>query len=159
MKNESRIMILVAVAALVVGCAPAKYVPTSNEELFGTWVNPSLTNQKIVLDASSFSEYSTPASEKPNTHGTMQIVRKWTDSEGNIWYQTYEVSDDYWGIKNAPHQTLHKLSKSATVWEHVGLWVDHHDPRFFPDKLDQSIASKASNPMTGYRVYYRQKQP
>jgi len=141
---------------LVAACAPAKYVPGANEELYGTWINQGLLIEKITVDAASLKEFNIPSNPEPNQQFALQIDRKWTDPQGNIWYQTEEtVTGAY--LKGSKHQMLHKLSKDGTVWESMGTWVDRFDAREFPAKIDpkQVSADPSWNPSSGYRIYYR----
>ncbi len=157
--NRVRWVLLALLAAIVFlstnACSPGRYVAQPNEELSGTWINEKMTNQKIAVDAGSLREFNIPSNPSPDIQGIVQITKKWTDSEGSVWYWTCDTIDNWWGLKAVPHQTLHKVSKSGTVWEQVGLWVDKFDNRNFPTKIDSSLVPRPYDPLSGYRVYYR----
>jgi hypothetical protein len=122
------------------------YVPITNEELTGTWINTdySDTHQKLVVYHYGYYEgYGVVDRKYPIEKGTMTIVDKWTDSERNIWFKTYHRTS--W-IKTFYYQ-INKINSSGTIWEYY--W----DLDDFPTeaKID------ANNPYhRNYRIYYRQ---
>lgn len=129
------------------------YRPKANEELYGTWTNESygvMTSaifmpQKEVIDASGHVAYTNISDHDPAGKGTERIASKWIDSEGNIWYKTFGTISN--GDKVLTIQTLHKLSKSATVQEYVSVWLSKPDPNNYPTKIDPKDAN--------YRIYNR----
>jgi len=145
----------IAAVALVLleSTAWAQYVPKSNEELYGTWTNDKTTNafhvQKRVHTADGdVKEYDEVSGSTLLAKGPSRIDRKWTDSDGNIWYEAYErlTSGVYAGYD---FQRLFKLSKSATVLE----YVQHHGysgPKNYPTKIDPGRSD--------YKIFYRAAQ-
>ena len=75
----------------VVGYAQEKYVPKDNEELYGTWANEKMQFQKPMNFKGGFKDYVRIEDATPMGVGIENITKKWTDSEGNIWCQTFGV--------------------------------------------------------------------
>jgi hypothetical protein len=139
----------VVLAALILlgSCAPGKYTPKANEELYGTWINKSYGGhydplpsrgdpQKEVIDSDGYHVFRFVDDPGQYFVGAETIISKWTDSEGNIWYKTYKGAwSDVNGKTKVPH-FLYKLSKSATVRECVYAIRDTYTPSAFPTKID-----------------------
>ena len=69
--------------------------------------------------------------------GPQEIAKKWTDSEGNIWYNTFgEGSNRNKVIK---WQELDKLSKSGDVMEYVSVWLSNSIPTNIQPRSTQVI--------------------
>lgn len=145
---------IVSVALLlIVSTVWAQYVPKSNEELYGTWTNDKTINafhvQKRVHTADGrVKEYDDLSGSTLLAEGPSRIDRKWTDSDGNVWYEVYErlTAGVYAGYD---FQRLFKLSKSATVLE----YVQNHGyvgPNNYPAKIDPSGGA--------YKIFYRAAQ-
>ncbi len=118
-----------------------KYTPKENEELYGTWINTqypglgSMRPQKIVVTADGYKRYLLVSDSAPSSQeqeGTLQIISKWTDDEGNIWYRSFLTVT----LRGATIAELDKLSNSATVWESVWAYAPTPDPDNFPKKID-----------------------
>ena len=150
---------VVLIALILLGsCAPGKYVPKANEELYGTWINKSYSGhydllnddhaQKEVIDSNGYHVFRFVDDFAEYYVGAETITSKWTDSEGNIWYKTYKGGWNQNEIKTSvvPH-FLYKLSKSATVRESVYANRDTYTPSAFPTKIDPKDQS--------YLVYNR----
>jgi hypothetical protein len=63
-----------------------------SEEICCTWINTEYTSdsrpQKIEFHIDgTFAAYKTKPSADATQRGTFQIIKKWKDSEENIWYQ------------------------------------------------------------------------
>jgi hypothetical protein len=101
-------LLLLLVPFLLPGCASAPapplpsgllvpesfYVPAADEPLFGTWVNPKLTNKswypKVIIHPWGLYEvFGSPSDEAYDWRGTATIVEKWTDAQGNTWYKQF----------------------------------------------------------------------
>ena len=106
------------------------YVPKANEELYGTWINEKMDPPKTVQTTEGYHDYAKVSDTIPYLTGPEKIVKSWTDSEGNVWYQTY--SEEF----GAKYQTLQKVSKNGTVREMVAELVAEFDPKWFPTKVD-----------------------
>jgi len=151
------VVLTVLLVMLVQSCAPAKYTPKANEELYGTWINKGYSGhyardvdhaQKEVIDSTGYQAFRFVDDVGKYWVGAETITSKWTDSEGNIWYKTYKgVRDWDDGMKPEVPHFLYKLSKSATVRESVYAVRDIYTPSAFPTKIDPKDAS--------YRVYNR----
>ena len=94
---------------------------------------------------------STSPRRPPSLEFNWQIENKWTDSDGNIWYQTCEaitsgVSQGK-DLKGQRSQALHKLSQSGTMWESMLASVDMYDSGKYP--------SDVSAVAEDYHVYNR----
>jgi hypothetical protein len=71
-----------------------KYVPGSDEELYGTWTNEHnggdiFHPQKVVITPGGYTAYSMISDTNPLFVWKSWIDSKWTDSEGNIWYKVF----------------------------------------------------------------------
>jgi hypothetical protein len=145
---------LILSSIMLGGCATGKYVPTQNEELYGTWINDqppavgkkTVNAQKVVISADKYKVYYHVSDDSAMSEGMEVITSKWTDSAGNIWCKallTY-TAGNFNGTKN---QMLYKLSKSATVLELEWSMVGDFDPSQYPTEVD----SKDSE----YGILYR----
>jgi len=105
--------------------------------------------QKAVITAGRYEFYHGISDTAPYQTGTVEIQAKWTDSEGNIWYKTFDtVTGGIWkGIRS---QGLYKLSKSGTVLEKQFNRIGGGDfgPNNYPPKIDP----KSDYP---YTILYR----
>ena len=142
MKTErllSLVPIVLLASILLGGCASGKYVPTANEQLYGTWINEKSINQfhvqKAICTSDGWKEYYNISDTFPLNEGTREIVSKWVDDNGNIWYKTFSTITfgKNTGLKG---QELNKLSKSCTVWESVVEPVGEFNSSSFPKKID-----------------------
>ena len=96
------------------------YVPKRNEEIYGTWENKNYegktAGEKVVYFYWGYGEsYRTEKSEAPSWKFGFTIVDKWSDSAGNIWYKSYEITTNDYSV----YFTLSRISKDATVLEYV----------------------------------------
>jgi hypothetical protein len=125
--------------------AQEKYIPTADEEIYGTWTNKDHFPQKVVTGPDGYKAYNFMSDSAPIEEGTVTIDSKWTDQDGNVWYKTFGTVT-YGTYKGSTYQELHKLSKSGTVSETVDAFGDF-DPNKYPTRI---------NPMAEtYRIYYR----
>ena len=136
---KRRIVVVFALVLILLGgCAPGKYIPNPNEELYGTWTNEKAAPQRIVIFAGGFKQYTLMSDTVPTwSQGTNEIASKWQDAAGDIWYKIY-VTDMPGGEK---FQTLAKISKSGTVFEHVYAEVAEFNPKNFPTKVTPNSAT------------------
>jgi hypothetical protein len=86
------------------GWSQEKLVVTADDMYFGTWTNESLYIQESVNFLGGYEDYAKISSEKPYAEGTEQIVKKWTDSDGNVWYHAFGTvtSGSYAGFRFHP---------------------------------------------------------
>jgi hypothetical protein len=141
--------VLTCSVLLLGGCGPGKYVPKANEEIYGTWTNPESAQQKVVISPSGWLIYAYTDDASEIWGGTGQIVQKWTDSQGVIWYKTFStITSGYGGGRGGRSQSLYRLSKGGTVMEAQEAVVSDFDPKQFPAKIDPKDRDN-------YRIYFR----
>ena len=132
-------------------CYGQSYVPTPNEEIYGTWTNDKSINligfQKTVVTADGFQNYADTSDSVPREKGVSQIDTKWTDSEGNIWYKTFGTVTGVENRRTTKFQNLVKVSKSGTVMEIVHRHPRDFDSSNYPTKIDPDD--------NNYGIYYR----
>jgi hypothetical protein len=118
------------------------YLPKSNEEIYGTWINKDMSIQKRINYYWGYGEsYREASSETPTYRITFTIVEKWIDSEGNVWFKNFTL---HTGNLNPVFEIL-KISNNGTVCESVRNQGD------FPSKEELNV----NHPY--YSIYYRQE--
>jgi hypothetical protein len=137
---------VVLVSISLSGFGQDKYIPKPNEELYKTWENDNTYPQKTVNFLGGYKDYYLNTDPTPTAgEGTEQIMKKWTDAHGNIWYWTFGkiTVGRYAGME---WQCLSKISHKGTLKEEVvAAPVYGFDPNT-PLDLDPSNRT--------YRVYY-----
>jgi hypothetical protein len=133
------------------GWSQEKLSVAKDDMYFGTWTNTGLDIQKSVNFLGGYRDYSKVADEKPYAAGTEQIAKKWTDSDGNVWYHAYGTvtSGAYAGFR---FQNLMKFSKSGTVREQ--MWttaVGNFDDSGYATRLN-------STDTMHYTIRYRSQE-
>jgi hypothetical protein len=120
---------------LLGGCAQP------NKQLFyGTWTNEKGHYQKTVHTSDGIVQnFNLLSDASPVEQAKVQIVKCWSDSEGNVWCNTEGT------IIEGPHkntvpkvQTLERISKSGTFLEVMVKGVVEFNPQSFPTKIDPS---------------------
>jgi len=151
MRNPVRAMCLLLMSFLTciaVGCATGK--PSYNflfDECCGVWVNGSYNALEkkaaiiIYYPDMTWEAFQTDSSIQPMWRGTISIMEKWRDREGNCWYK---ITTNQLGFNIIAYE-LWKLNKEGTILE--GVW----NFRYIPREIDQEDAS--------YSVYYRFDSP
>ncbi len=133
--------------------AQEKYVPTPNEEIYGTWINEKMNPPKEMKNPDgSFADYFPITYAKPFMGGTEEIFKRWTDSEGNVYYDTF-VTYTFGSPMISRTQNFCKVSKSGTVLEVI--WVSVSD--FAPDKFP-TPETEVNKMTSGYLIYYRAEE-
>ena len=141
-------------ALLILSGAPKPYVPTDNEEIYGTGINHTYKSgmgvsywgwfvQKIVFTPGGIVESYAGANDIAYHTGTYSIIDKWTDSDGNTCYKVITV----WGDKTYGQTTLyelHRISKTESTWEYITSLND------FPAAMDTEHRE--------YHIYYRPEE-
>ena len=157
MKSDRLLVFVLFVSFLVLatgGCGPRKYTPKSSEELYGTWVNTSYSGrfspgiyypQKEAIDSSGYRVFRLLDDHAKYWVGKEQIVAKWIDQEGNVWYRTNRASSN--GQKAIVLKCLYKLSKSSTIRESEWKESDTSSSGGFPTGIDSKDPT--------YRIYNR----
>jgi hypothetical protein len=116
------------------------------EELHATWINRNMKPQKTSSFPGGYRDFAMMTFTKPAAEGTEEISRRWTDSAGDIWYETFGT------VTSGPDtgkkfQALTRISKSWTVRETVSVTVGDFSPDGYPGAIDPQAAS--------YRIYFR----
>ena len=150
---KDRLSLLAAVVTLlalmqVVGWAQDKYVPSGDEELYGTWTNDKTFPPKIVMSPDGTTKQYFPISSlKVFREGTVEIFKKWIGSDGSIYYYTLERLTSG-ADKGRKTRFLWRVSESGKVLEMV--WRPAGST-FDPDGMPTEIDPKDSN----YQVFTR----
>jgi hypothetical protein len=136
-------------SAMNVQAGEKPYAPKDNEELYGSWVNADysaekgftdrMQTQRIVFRADwTFERFAWVDRDVSEWKDWYKITKKWTDSEGNVWYKIH------WQIFYLREQCgLFKISNSGRKCEFVSDPIEYG----YPKKIDPHAFS--------YRVYYR----
>lgn len=147
---------LVLLCIITLGAtAQDKYIPTPNEELYGTWTSkqydPTWQQQKSVVTADGEKRYAKATDAVPLEESTLHIDAKWTDSDGNIRYKVYGVvtSGPFTGYN---WQALERISKSGTVRETQLSTAAQYDPEWYPTDL------KPDDTYSFYKIRYRAQE-
>jgi hypothetical protein len=90
-----------------------------SDEICCNWVNTKYVSgnrpQKLILNYDgTFATYKTKAGTDALKRGMFQIIKKWKDSEENIWYQIKMQ-----GLKYGTKYKLAKVSKDGNKLEFV----------------------------------------
>jgi len=147
MKTKTVILISAALVMFVpIGAyAQGKYLPKPNEELCKTWENVNTYPQKTVQFVGGYKDYDLITDPTPTGEGIEQIMKKWTDADGNIWYWTFGkiTVGRYAGVQ---WQCLSKISHNGTLKEEVVVAPAYEFDPNNPAELDPGNRT--------YRVYY-----
>jgi len=171
MKTKILILVLLVIFFPLMSAAQ-QYVPTENEEVYGTWVNTEYSGdyteeQKIrtrleILMTEDVSEligiekvifypggkcqlFPTTLTTAPIGEVEYAIASKWTDSDGSILYkQAWVHYFEYHGkFEKDRNFTTIKVNASKQTIEFV------FDDADYPTEVDPEHSK--------YRIYYRQK--
>jgi len=116
----------------------ASCVQPNKQLWYGTWTSEKGPYQKSVHAPDGMvQDFSLLSDTTPVQRLKMQIVRCWSDSEGNTWFNNEGT------VLEGPHknsipkfQTLEKISKSGSVLEVMARGVVEFNPKNFPTKID-----------------------
>jgi opacity protein-like surface antigen len=150
--NKGMVLIVVLVVLMAASgyAQTSDYIPKANEELYGTWTNENMSPQKTVNFAGGCKDFDLLSDSVSFGGGTEQIASTWKDSEGNIWYKTFDKGTAGGAYAGYKWQALQKLSKSGTVREFEVKRVSEFDPNSYPTRVDAKDSS--------YKIYYRAKK-
>ena len=132
MKRKTRVwkgVLILLAALLILSGAPKPYVPTEDEEIYGTGINKSYRAgmgvsywgwypQKMVFKPDGLIEMYPGANDIAYFTGKYVIMDKWKDSEGNACYKIITT----WGDKIYGQTTLyelHRISRTEPTWEYI----------------------------------------
>jgi hypothetical protein len=127
--------------------AQDKYLPKPDEVLYGTWANEKMFPPKWIMKPDgSYEQYNPVSNTVPFERGRFEIWKKWTDSNGTVWY--YVACTVTSGVRPGfMFQATWKIRQSGNVAE----WVRRHVARF-----DESYFMSTVNPKDlAYRLYHR----
>lgn len=149
MKTRRAIFLVAGITMLVFaqlgGWAQEKYVPKENEELFGRWKDDKVADQQTVYYSAGFKIYFRSTDNILLDEATQEIEKKWTDTQGNIWYKTLGLF-----VGKSPHagskfQALYEVDNSKTE---LTCWVNT------VYQYDSSKYPPESNPKADYEFHY-----
>ena len=104
---------------------------------YGTFTKENGNWQKSVRTPGAFKHYLKLSDTAPSEEGTLQIIKAWTDSEGNTWFQTYSTFTSSPTLKTFPKaEYLEKISKDGTTLEVMVNGVVEFNPKSLPTKMD-----------------------
>jgi hypothetical protein len=127
---------VLAVFLVATGCGPRHYVAKANEEIYGTWTSTQRSPHKLVmLSDGTWEEYIYESDAAPTYKGTYQIIDKWKDAEGNVWYKEFVKLTFPTGTKEMT-QELDRIDRLGHVWEFDFDYVSHYDPLNFPKEIN-----------------------
>ena len=151
MKTKALVSILIFVLAVLIiseGFATEKKVTKRDYRFFsGTWINEEYNSRAfnakyIIRRDGTYDAYNRLSDTGKNWIGYYEIVEKWIDDEGNIWYKMHVWT----GVKvegKPMSYELDKFSNSGKVWEYISL------DGGFPTEMDVNHH--------WYHIYYRQE--
>jgi hypothetical protein len=140
--------VLVPILAIVVlgGCAPAKYVPKENEEIYGTWVNLDAGRQKLLEQPGTWKLFIYVDDAQPSESGACQLVKKWKDAAVNTWYWV-NLSQLGGAVPSGNRQGLVKIDATGKTLEISSLDIGAFDNKTYPKVIDTKNDS--------YGIYHR----
>ena len=146
MKTRTFVSILILVLTTLIiseGFATEKKVTKRDYKFFsGTWINEEYDSHPfmakyIIYRDGTFDAYNKTSDTGKKYIGCYEIVEKWIDSEGNIWYKMHNIT----GESAFNSYLLCKISDSGRIYEVVSSQDD------YPTELGQNHIK--------YRIYYR----
>jgi hypothetical protein len=152
MKTRFATLLTTGIAMLILaqfgGWAQNKYVPKENEELFGRWKDVKAADMQTVFDSVGFKTYYGSTNNVVLNEATLEIDKKWTDAQGNIWYRALGLcvgQSPYVGTK---FQALYEVDTSKTELKCKLNTVNEYDPSNYPTEN----GSEATNEYSFHRV-------
>jgi hypothetical protein len=132
--------LLAATLASMVLLVTASCSQPDKNLIYGTWSSDRGPIQKSVHTPDGMVRNYTHLSDSAAVEEAKdQIVKCWSDSQGNVWYTSQGT------IIVGPHkntvpriQTLTKISQSGTFLETMMRGVVEFNPKNFPTKIDPS---------------------
>ena len=118
--------------------AQEKYTPREDEELYGTWTNDKMFPPQLVENADgTFEEHFPVSHPKAFRSGTIEIVKKWTGSDGSVYYYSLDTIT-FGADKGRKARALWKISELGKVLEVVRRITSSttFDPNGMPTEID-----------------------
>lgn len=118
--------------------AQEEFTPSENEELYGTWTNEQTFPPQLVENPDgTFEEHSPIANPKAFRRGTIKIVKKWTGSDGCIYYYSLDTTTSG-ADRGRRIKALWKISELGKVLEVVRRITasSEFDPKGMPTEID-----------------------
>jgi hypothetical protein len=112
-----------------------------NKQLwYGAWTSEKGPYQKSIHNSDGMVEnFSQLSDATPTERANVQIVKCWSDSEGNVWFNTQGTVIEGPHKNSAPKvQTLERINKTGTLLEVMVRGVAEFNPKSFPTKIDPS---------------------
>lgn len=139
----------VCLMLLLASCVRRPYDAKQDEEIYGTWTSKTASYHKVVIYSNgTWENYVYETDQTPVHKGTFQIVEKWRDANGIVWYKqlVQTTSGTAAGVKS---QTLDRIEATGDVWESdFNLYFDKIDPNSFPTTI---------NPKSYFYTKYQRK--
>ncbi len=135
---KTRLSVLVVVASFLPMILIAGCTQPNKEAYYGTWINEKGHYQKMVHISDGIVQNFTLLSDTaPTERAQVQIVKCWSDSDGNVWFNVQGT------ILEGPHkntvpkiQTLERINKRGDFLEVMVKGVVDFNPKGFPTKID-----------------------
>jgi hypothetical protein len=147
-------LLVVVLLFLFGSCATDKvgYRPTDDEEFFGIWINDKqqYPQKFITFPDMTWEYYNHTYDIFPKAWGTAEFYKKWTDNQGNIWYQSYVTYEGYGGNKQYS-QELERIYRDGKVWVLEYIYEPIPTSEFDPDKFPAKMDPEHVN----YHIFYR----
>jgi len=145
-----RYAISILILAVLLGSCVAGPSASKNEsEIYGTWINTEYPGtwtggwQKIVHNTDgTYKNYMNATDTQPAVDMNENVVEKWTDAEGNIWYKI-----TWTFLSGEKYNELDRISNNGTVLEYVTA----------PARVGWPTEIRKDHHDWEYRIYYRQK--
>lgn len=148
MKTRTIVSILILVLAvyIIVGSSAKQkqaYIPKTNEELYGTWVNTDHVDEKkcIHYNWGYYELFFLVTDQTATVSGTFQIRDKWVGSDGNLWYK---ATCQYYGTPKMRFYLI-KINEDEATREEV------YSYNGFPSDSD------LTSDHVQFRIWYRQE--
>ena len=127
------------------------YMPSTMEELYGTWVNAeyegnTTKDAKFIIHDWGFMEsYTQLAQGSTIDTGVITIIKKWRSNDESLWYITF-----YRGAHGGDGLGIHKISENGAVMEL--FWVAANVGGNQETLVEKNLTPRHPH----YRIYRRQ---
>ena len=150
MKTRMFVSILILVFAVLIASDSFAQMkkPISDEELTeaytGTWINPEIGyyKPKVIFYPGKWEEYTSIDSKKPYCYGDIELMEKWKNSKGDIFF---EYRWECMAHGTIGHELI-RISDSGNTMERLITRGEKRVEEWDPD-----------NPFSTYRIHYRQE--